>query len=200
MAKTQVSAAHTLRRSTRHQHARLNRHPLLAQLLSPQLTLSSYHHLLKRYAPFYQACDQRFLQGIKVFNLDLDFTPRLKTGWLSQDLAFFNDSSPILPPELPPLLSAPQLIGEIYVLEGSTLGGQLISRHLEAQLALTASSGARFFNGYTHLTDAYWKDFSQFLERHLSHEADLVEACGAANQLFKLFAKYLDHDQSRCPA
>jgi heme oxygenase len=45
---------------------------------------------------------------------------------------------------LPVINSLGRLVGALYVLEGSTLGGQLISRQLNQHLGLTLNTGARF--------------------------------------------------------
>ena len=51
------------------------------------------------------------------------------------------------------------MCGLTYVLEGATLGGRVISRHIERVLGLDAAHGARFFHGYGEQTGAMWKAF-----------------------------------------
>jgi heme oxygenase len=62
-------------------------------------------------------------------------------------------------PAMPPLRTLPQLLGAMYVLEGSTLGGQVITRQLEkAGIPLR-----RYFSGYGERTGPMWKAFGQLL-------------------------------------
>jgi len=60
---------------------------------------------------------------------------------------------------LPPLDTEAQLLGALYVLEGSTLGGQVIARQLEkAEVPLQA-----YFRGNGEATGPLWKSFCQLL-------------------------------------
>ena len=63
-------------------------------------------------------------------------------------------------PALPPLHTRAQLLGAMYVLEGSTLGGQVIAR----QLAAAGIAGRTFFTGRAERTGPLWKQFCQLLE------------------------------------
>lgn len=64
-----------------------------------------------------------------------------------------------LNPAMPPLHTVPQLLGALYVMEGSTLGGQVITRQLEkAGIPLR-----RYFSGYGERTGTMWKTFGQLL-------------------------------------
>jgi heme oxygenase len=49
-------------------------------------------------------------------------------------------------------------VGCLYVLEGATLGGQFISRHL-ATLGIGPANGGLFFHGYGAKTGEMWKSF-----------------------------------------
>ena len=62
-------------------------------------------------------------------------------------------------PALPPLASLPQLLGAMYVVEGSTLGGQVLAR----QLTKGGLDLGRYFTGYGALTGPRWKAFGQLL-------------------------------------
>jgi hypothetical protein len=60
---------------------------------------------------------------------------------------------------LGPLTNPAQLWGCLYVIEGATLGGQIIIKKLSDHLGLTTSSGASFFDGYGPHTGSRWKAF-----------------------------------------
>ena len=48
-------------------------------------------------------------------------------------------------------------VGCLYVLEGSTLGGQIILRRAAERLGIDADTGAGFFHGYGAQTGAMWR-------------------------------------------
>ena len=56
-----------------------------------------------------------------------------------------------------------EAFGVLYVVEGATLGGQVLSRHLEETLGLGSANGARFFHGYGSRTGAMWQAFRKAL-------------------------------------
>ena len=50
--------------------------------------------------------------------------------------------------DLPLVETFAQTLGCPYVLEGATLGGQVVGRHLRENLNLSPENGAAFFNSY----------------------------------------------------
>jgi heme oxygenase len=64
-----------------------------------------------------------------------------------------------------PVIGLSEQLGCLYVLEGSTLGGQIIARELENRLGLTPATGAAFFRGAGRETAAHWRAFSDALDR-----------------------------------
>jgi heme oxygenase len=65
-------------------------------------------------------------------------------------------------------------MGCLYVLEGSTLGGQMLQRHFKRQLALEEHRGLTFFTGYGPDTPTRWKQFGAWLEQGSLDEAVLL--------------------------
>jgi len=63
-------------------------------------------------------------------------------------------------------------LGSIYVLEGSTLGGQLIQPHLQQTLGLERGQGSSYFVGYGRQTAAMWQSFRHYVLRHSALDAD----------------------------
>jgi heme oxygenase (biliverdin-IX-beta and delta-forming) len=54
--------------------------------------------------------------------------------------------------------------GWLYVLEGSTLGGQLIKRQVQERLGLSAQNGCQFFSSYGAEVGPMWRSFGHSLE------------------------------------
>ena len=87
-----------------------------------------------------------------------EIAARLRAPLLLADLRVPAGQLPLCP-ALPPLGTLPQLLGAMYVLEGSTLGGQVLAR----QLARAGIDQGRFFTGAGPLTGPRWKSFCHLL-------------------------------------
>ena len=89
------------------------------------------------------------------------FEPRRKLALLAADLGDDANALATLPrPTLPtPLATVPDALGSMYVLEGSTLGGQLIARHVRATLGLPA----HYHAAYGPRSGAMWRGFQDKL-------------------------------------
>jgi heme oxygenase len=78
-------------------------------------------------------------------------------------------------------------LGCCYVIEGATLGGQLIARHLKTVLQLDPANGAALFNGYGRATGAMWRSFCSVLNAEvrnpLSHRTAAAAACATFDHL-----------------
>jgi heme oxygenase len=154
-----------LKAATRAEHDAIEQ---ALDLMAPGLSLTDYHHRLRRYHGFYAPIEPLIAAALDGPRWGLDMAARTKTAWLAVDLACLGDSEEAggLPPTalplctaLPPLQTQADAFGCLYVLEGATLGGRVISRHIEQVLGLDATHGARFFHGYGEQTGAMWKAF-----------------------------------------
>lgn len=110
-------------------------------------------------------------------------TTRRKVPSLACDLSYWGYDSTRLKAlpccdALPPLDTPAQHLGSLYVIEGSTLGGQVISRHLEQTLGLFGGCGYSYFQGYGSRTVRMWQTFRGFLTDQALQveEADIIEA------------------------
>lgn len=130
--------------------------------------LAGYRRLLARFYGFYlpyEAAAGR-VPGLK--RRLPDWPERLKTPAIAADLCWLGatnaDLLRIPRCSLLPLMSdLSSLFGALYVTEGSTLGGQLISRHLQQSLGLAPASGATFFSGHGDKTGTKWRTFTETL-------------------------------------
>lgn len=115
---------------------------------------------------------------------------RERLPWLVEDLKFLGAKVPENEgPSLDALREMAGLIGGMYVMEGSTLGSQLIARHIEKVLHLTKGHGNSFFNGRGEQTGAMWKDFCALLETVEENEAPKVIA--GARTMFRIFEEWM---------
>ena len=82
-----------------------------------------------------------------------------------------------------------RFLGAMYVVEGSTLGGQYIAQHVEASLDLQPGEGDRFFRGYGQETMPKWREFQQVLLT--VPEAQTEEVIAAAKEMFGIFRAWM---------
>ena len=170
-----------LKTSTRPQHDSLE-HDL--DLLNPELTLDDYILVLKRFYGFYKVLEDSV-------RLPLD---RMKTPLLAKDLEFFKvDLNQIeLPKTLPVCVSDSRIFGMRYVIEGSTLGSQVLSKHYKEKFYMSPDSGCFFFTGYGSETMKKWKEFQEeilaFSTQKIFNEQEVIES---AKETFAFLHQWL---------
>ena len=150
-------------------------------LMNADLTREDYFQFVSRFFGFYAPLEVQLLASPHWHQLAFDYAPRQKTPRLAQDLLALGRSDAALAAtprctDLPACTTAEQLLGCLYVIEGATLGGRSITRHLQTQLGLTPESGGAFFDGYGVQTGSHWKAFCTMLsenaDRQMGHSAD----------------------------
>ncbi|MDB6445014.1 MULTISPECIES: biliverdin-producing heme oxygenase [Pseudomonas] len=164
---------------------------------SQQLDLDLYRRLMVAYYGFYQPLEQR-LHALALAGLDQPL--RVKLPVLRADLTALGlDEAAIealpLCSELPAIDSRAAALGVSYVLEGATLGGQILRRRVAEQLGLDASSGAAFLNVYGELTGRRWKDFLEYLGDRNLGDGQTLEVTHAAKTTFICFERWLDSQE-----
>lgn len=131
-------------------------------LLREDLTFDEYVLLLERFYGFYLPVEE-LLSKQNFF----DYYPsRLKTPYLEQDLRQLGrEISTIARFSMEGIdfSSAEKVFGPVYVIEGSTLGSQVLSKHFARKFDLTAGKGLSFFTGKGQGTMLAWKEFQQRL-------------------------------------
>jgi heme oxygenase len=158
-----------LRSATRELHLELERH---LALLRGDLSRVRYTRILALFYGFYRPMEAG-LQRLKTLVPDQTFPLRARTELLERDLLAMGwgvQAICELPTctDLPDLCAPEHFAGCLYVLEGASLGGQVITRHLRERLELTDHGGTAFFAGDGASTAARWKCVLEWLE-HVSH-------------------------------
>ncbi len=177
-----------LKDETRDVHESLERD---LDLLRPDLTLERYQRIVERLYGFYQPWEDA-VKPLVTHHLP-DFTERRsKVPRLLEDLTYLGRKPSKLPlcKGLPACQRWPDLLGALYVTEGSTLGGQIISRQLEQMLGLSARRGTAFFSSYGLQVGSMWRSFCSTLQSQTPvHQEDAVIA--AARQTFIAMHQWL---------
>jgi heme oxygenase len=152
-------------------------------------SLDAYtHHLLKTWA-FYKPLEAD-LADLDWSPTGFDFGPRRKSAWLEQDLLFLKVpfASSGEREHSFDLTNLDFAFGCIYVMEGATLGGQIISRHL-AKLGIGPGNGGLFFNGYGARTGEMWKSFQASATHSCVSEDQIEQAVLGAKATFTSFGE-----------
>jgi heme oxygenase (biliverdin-IX-beta and delta-forming) len=178
-----------LKIETRPAHDRIEK----AMDLERRLTSKDlYVGLLIRFYGFHSAWEEA--AGAKAPDPDF-FRQRCKTSLLVKDLrALGMGSGEIrrLPRcrSLMPLPAPEAVLGSMYVVEGSTLGGAIIARDVERTLSLTAETGCAYFRSYGRDTARMWKSFGAMLLSASSPETDDL-IVRSADQTFDVMHDWL---------
>lgn len=176
----------SLRKQTMAEHQALESS---LNLMDENLTTADYVRTLRRFHAFVCTWEADAAAACP-HALQAFFEQRRRAHHLCEDLRFFGGDPLMEIPELPSISSAAAFWGTMYVMEGSTLGGQLISRHLERVLDLRDEIGYRYFRGYGAQTGSMWKDFCMTLS-HAAEELDSAEVISSARQTFQAFHAWI---------
>lgn len=179
-----------LHEATREAHHVIDHHPLVAPLVRTDLTVETYLRALRGLLRIHRPLQQRLADALAACGTTYELADRV--GWLSADLAALgSDDNISAPPWTPPVIAnATDLAGMLYVIEGSTLGGQVIARRIEASLGFTANHGAGFFNGWGTDTPAHWAAFWQFADGAVG--TNTAAATAAARAAFEAIRQGFD--------
>lgn len=131
-------------------------------------SIDGYRQLLERFWGFYHPFERQIVERSEWAEHGIDIRPRMKAPALARDLRALGHTPATLSvlPEcgaLPPLDEFPYVTGCLYVLEGATLGGQIITRQLGPSLGITAEAGGSFFASYGHDIGAMWRSYRALL-------------------------------------
>jgi heme oxygenase len=164
MAATSQLSPDTLRFRLREATAGAHKKVETAMALEERCAdLPTYRALLADLWGLYAPLEAR-LATLQWDAVGIDFRQRTKTPWLHADLTILGASEfdiGALPRavDLPSIQCTADGFGALYVLEGASLGGQIILRRIKSELGLDQSTGARFFSSYGADVGERWRCF-----------------------------------------
>lgn len=155
-----------LQKVTQDLHRSAERHFALD---GPIRNLNDYRTLLETLWGFHVPLERKLLQ-LDWRGCGILMPLRRKVHWLRSDLLHLGMKTEAIAQltqcdTLPPLESVAAGLGALYVLEGSTLGGQVILKFLRSRLAIAPDAGGRFFASYGAQIGVMWRDYLAVLER-----------------------------------
>ncbi|TYP81276.1 biliverdin-producing heme oxygenase [Blastococcus xanthinilyticus] len=114
---------------------------------------------------------------------------RRRAGLFAADLRALGAPVPATAPVLPAVPGTDEALGRLYVLEGSTLGGTFIDRHLSGLPAL-ADVRLRAFSPYGPDTGAMWASYRRVTREHVAAGGDAERVLAAARGTFRALAEW----------
>ena len=180
-----ASALDALRQATREHHARIDRLMDLPRLQERP----RYGRVLQAFDAFLAPWEESVAHALPA-RWHGWLHDRSRRSFLREDLAVLK-LRPLPAPPVPPLASAAEAWGSLYVIEGSALGGQVIARAL-AHSGTGPDSGAAYFHGWGADTPGLWHEFRARLLEELPGPAQVAAACAAACATFDALAAHLE--------
>lgn len=181
-----------LRSETAPQHAKLETSAVSKALLSDNVSLNDYVRYLIKMKSVIAFCEKTIFPLVK--NIIYDIENRRKLALINKDLEQFginntveNDYCPFQHND-----STGFAAGYMYVIEGSTLGGRVILKHIQSKLGIDENKNGAFFAGYGLLTGSSWKKFLRMLADYTYEMQCSDEVIEGAKHAFRSIYDYFE--------
>lgn len=187
----ELSFLQDLRKQTGPQHQQLESSSLSQALMKPGVEMQDYTRYLSY---MYRVIEYAEEHIFPLVNDLLETSSRRKLYSIQKDLAYLHGQPvaqyfSISDKEL----TQAEALGYLYVIEGSTLGGRVIIKHLQKYLPVNEQDGALFFAGYGADTGKQWSSFLQTLTAYATgkhcEETVIQSAIAAFTAIREFFNK-----------
>ncbi|BDI30312.1 biliverdin-producing heme oxygenase [Capsulimonas corticalis] len=181
-----------LRRETRQDHQRLeDRLDIHARCA----TARSYRRLLERFHGFYAPYEAALKRSASLLPDSLHWESRVRLPRLIDDLAAMGVPARQCErlarcPGAPRPETRAEILGCLYVTEGSTLGGQIIRRRIHEMYGSEAPPTA-FFEGYGARTGSHWRALCAAIDGALLSPTEQEAMTRVAQGVFRTLETWL---------
>lgn len=160
-------------------------------LTGTNATRERYVQYLKTLTSVHEALEPKLLNDPQLKSLLDDLPSRARTEAGQRDLSKLgeNTARDAFTAQLP-MNTVAEKLGVLYVLEGSTLGGQVLRRELKA--AGIDEEALHYVSGYGERTGPMWKKFLEALERGATTDDAKNEAVIAAQATFEQLQAFFE--------
>lgn len=162
-------------------------------LLSPALTRDRLVDVLTRMHGFWQSAEAGLDDWAAAEPTDaagVGWARRHRSRLFADDLAALGAAPAADVPGLPGVPDTDAALGRLYVLEGSSLGGVFIDRHLATLPQLAAAGRLTSFSPYGEQTGAMWHAFRTVTRARVAGGGDADRLVGAARETFGALASW----------
>lgn len=185
-----ISFPQRLKDATATLHQELEDLPISKSILKTEVTSDDYLRYLDLMHDIIKEVETNIFPLLVYEVSDLD--QRIKAPFLEQDFVHLSyqktQSTPVFK-NLDKAISTAFALGIVYVIEGSSLGGRVIYKHIHKQLGYDNNSGASYFAGYGDETGSLWKNFISTLvafEKNHNNSDIIIEGANYAFQSIKV--------------
>lgn len=184
-----------LRQETDDIHQLLHRENGMNKLMSENGSKTDHLRVLKVFFQFYSRAEDFF----KFIPVELRFLNEAQPlVWLHKDFAVYGEPLPQVDTTYAQATdkyviaqTMESYLGYLYVKQGSTLGGQVISKQLK-KLGLEPGESQFFFNGSGSDTGDNWKEFLAFLAQH-EPNVNAASVISSARAHFQILYQIFTH-------
>ena len=162
-------------------------------LLDPQLTRDRLVDALTRMHGFWQSAEAGLDTWAGAHRVDaaaVDWAARRRAHLFAADLTALGAAPAADRPALPAVVDTDAALGRLYVLEGSSLGGVFIDRHLAGLPQLAGAGRLSCFSPYGERTGAMWHAFRTVTRDRVAGGGDVDRLVGAARETFGTLAQW----------
>lgn len=186
-----------LKERTAPQHHRAEQNKYTSAMLDHTITLEQYREYLALFYGYILPLERAFEARPEWEALRFDIGARTKHRLLEADLhALGLDARAVdnLPhcQSLPDVSSFPRILGCMYVLEGSTLGGQMLTKLLMKDLPVSPDTNASYFNSYGADVRERWTEFREMLASQARTGEDEREMLASAGETFDRLRDWIE--------
>lgn len=188
-----------LKSETSTAHRQLERNPCLSRLFQTDYSIGEYRDLIAKFYGFFSAIEPLIFDDLDPMNQPF-VIHRRKTNLLAKDLSILDiDSvnSSVIPQckHIPVLNSFARKMGALYVLEGSTLGGRIISKKLIDHFGSAITPTLNYYESYGARVIDEWLSFQFFMaERFDNKQIEIDQVISAAIETFSCLDRWLQTD------
>lgn len=181
-----------LRNATAQSHTNLEALPISTSIMNPAVTNDEYALYLALMKDIVKDAEENIFPALA--DIVTDLYERNKTHLLEKDLDFLGytkqsiENNPVSSGITNP--SKAFALGVFYVIEGSSLGGRVILKNINAALGHDIEKGASYFGGYGGQTGSYWKNFLNALTQYETETGSADEIIAGADYAFNAISKH----------
>lgn len=167
---------------------------ILVGKMKSMRSMQDYIAILTSFYGYFGGLEKQIERYINQSTL-ADYDERRKTSAIADDIKALGGNIPAIATnnELPQIANYLQAFGALYVIEGSTLGGQIISKMVQQHLPVQDGKGLSFFNGYGDKMHQMWGAFKDILNKAAATPEDEQIIIAAANDTFAKFKTWLEN-------
>lgn len=188
-----ILLADLLKQETKVNHQQLEK--LLVRQMRSINTKEGYVELLQLFYSYFGALEEKINHFILPHQMEEEHSfQRRKTIRLAEDIKALGGivNEKCGEKDLPEIRSDLEAFGALYVIEGSTLGGRVITKMMQRQLDTESLDGFAFFNGYGDDTDHRWSSFRELLNDQGKNADDKKLVVQAADNTFAKFKSWIE--------